>query len=264
MTELMLYPVGRLGARVAQVFEAAMAFSALCARTLYGSISPPFRGRDLIQQIHFAGWQSAPIVVICVCFAAAVTIVESSFHMKIVVQNDALVPGFAALLILRELGSVTAALLLASRVGAGIAAEVGTMQVTEQVDALRMLGIDPVRFIVAPRFVACVISGALLSIVANLACLYCAMLVSVAKLGYTAGGFITAMRAFVTMQDLVFACVKGAAFGAVIPLVACFFGFRCRAGAEGVGLATTQSVVASSVSIIGLDFALTFLFSYFY
>jgi phospholipid/cholesterol/gamma-HCH transport system permease protein len=199
-----------------------------------------------------------------VTFAAAVTIIESSFHMKIVVQNDALVPGFASLLILRELGSVTAALLLASRVGAGLAAEVGSMQVTEQVDALRMLGIDPVRFIVVPRFVACVLAGLALAAIANLACLYCAMLVSVVKLGYTAGGFIAAMRTFVRFRDLVFACVKGAAFGSVIPLVSCYFGFRCKPGAEGVGQATTNSVVVSSVAIIGIDFALTFLFSHFY
>lgn len=138
------------------------------------------------------------------------------------------------------------------------------MQITEQVDALRMLGINPIRFIVVPRFVACVVAGLVLAVVANLVCLYGAMLVSTWKLGYTVGGFITAMRAFVHFRDLVFAGLKGAAFGAVIPLFSCFYGFRCRAGAEGVGLATTNSVVATSISVIVIDFVLTYIFSRFY
>ena len=239
-------------------------FLALIAETLVATITPPYRIRDIFKQFYFVANESVVIVCFCVAFAAVVTIIESSFHMKMVIQNDSLVPGFAAMLILRELGSVVMALLITSRVGAGLAAEVGSMQVTEQVDALRMLGIDPVRFIVVPRFVACLVAGFVLAIVANLVCLYGAMLVSTMKLGYTAGGFVTAMRAFVGFQDLVFASIKGAAFGAVIPLFSCFYGFRCKAGAEGVGLATTNSVVATSVAIIVIDFVLTFVFSYFY
>lgn len=228
------------------------------------TITPPYRWRDILVQLEFVSWQSLPVILFCLCFAAIVTIMESSFHMKLVVQNDALVPGFAALLILRELGAVVSGLLLTSRVGAGLAAEVGSMQVTEQVDALRMLGIDPVRFLVVPRLIACIVGGFLLSLIANLCCLYAAMMVSEIKLGYSSGAFITGMRAFVDFQDLVFASIKGACFGAVIPLISCFFGFRCQSGAEGVGLATTNSVVASSVAIIVLDFVLTYVFSHFY
>ncbi len=112
---------------------------------------------------------------------------ESSYHMKLVIHNDALVPGFAALLILRELGAVVSALLLTSRVGAGLAAEVGSMQITEQVDALRLLGIDPYRFLVAPRLIACVLGGFVLSVIANIVCLYCAMVVTEVKLGILRG-----------------------------------------------------------------------------
>ncbi|MCB0362799.1 MAG: ABC transporter permease, partial [Bdellovibrionales bacterium] len=209
-------------------------------------------------------YESAPIVVFCVSFAAIVTIIEASFHMKLVVQNDALVPGFAALLILRELGAVVSALLVTSRVGAGIAAEVGSMRVTEQIDALQMLGIDPVRFLVVPRFIACTISGVLLSVLASLFCLYCAMLVSQLSLGYSSGSFLTSMRIFVSFKDLIFAGIKGACFGAVVPLFSCFYGFRAKAGAEGVGLATTTSVVSTSVAIIVIDFLLSWLFTHFY
>lgn len=233
-------------------------------RSAGATFSRPYRVKDIFAQLEFVTWQSLPVIVFCIAFAAIVTIIEASFHMKLVIQNDSLVPGFAALLILRELGAVLSSLLLTSRVGAGLAAEVGTMQVTEQIDALRMLGIDPIRFLVVPRLIACVIGGVLLSLIANLLCLYCAMLVSEFRLGYSSGLFITSMRAFVQFQDLLFAGIKGACFGAVIPIVSCFFGFRCQAGAEGVGLATTNSVVVASISIIIMDFMLSYIFSFFY
>lgn len=256
--------ITQLGRVLIDAFEATCAFITLFVQTLIAVITPPFRVSDTIRQFYFVANQSVVIVCFCVSFAAMVTIIEASFHMKIVIQNDSLVPGFAAVLILRELGSVIMALLITSRVGAGLAAEVGSMQITEQVDALRMLGINPIRFIVVPRFVACLFAGLVLAVVANLVCLYGAMLVSTWKLGYTMGGFITAMRTFAHFQDLVFAAIKGAAFGAVIPLFSCFFGFRAKAGAEGVGLATTNSVVATSIAVIVIDFTLTYVFSHFY
>ncbi len=239
-------------------------FSHLVGRTLAQTFVPPFRISDIFRQIQFVAWESAPIVLLSLSFAAVVTIIEASYHMKLVVKNDSLVPGFSALLIMRELGAVVTALLITSRVGAGLAAEVGSMKVTEQIDALKMLGIDPVRFLVVPRFVACVVSGFLLTIIANMVCLYCAMLVSEVKLGYSFGSFLMSMRAFVHFQDLVFASIKGTCFGAIIPVVSCFYGFRCQAGAEGVGIATTKSVVTASVAIIFTDFVLTWVFSYFY
>ena len=239
-------------------------FVILLRDTFASLMTPPFRWRETIQQLYFVANGSLLIVAFCVAFAAIVTILESSFHMMIVIQNDSMVPGFASMLILRELGAVVSALLLTSRVGAGFAAEVGSMTVTEQVEALRMLGIDPVRFIVVPRLVACTVGAAMLTIIANIVCLYCAALVCEAYLGFTFTLFKTAMIRFVGFQDLIFAAAKGAIFGSVIPLISCFFGFRCKAGAEGVGQATTKSVVASSVAIIFLDFVLTFIFSHFY
>ena len=239
-------------------------FFSLVAKTLIAIWTPPYRIKDIFRQLEFVIWESAPVVIFSVSFAAIVTIIEASFHMKLVIKNDALVPGFAALLILRELGAVVSALLITSRVGAGLAAEVGTMKVTEQIDALRMLGIQPIKYLVVPRFIACVVGGLVLSVLANLVCLYCAMLVSQIKLGYSSGSFIMAMRSFVSFQDLVFAGIKGAAFGSVIPLFSCFYGFRCQSGADGVGSATTKSVVTTSVAIIVLDFILGYIFSYMY
>jgi phospholipid/cholesterol/gamma-HCH transport system permease protein len=246
------------------MISATRDFLSLFFETVAQVFVPPYRFKDIIKQIHFVAIESAPVIIFCLCFAAVVTIIESSFHMKLIIQNDSLVPGFAALLILRELGAVVTALLVTSRVGAGLAAEVGLMKITEQIDALKMLGINPVRFLVVPRFIACVVSGIILTVIANCVCLYVAMLVSQIKLGYTSGGFLVGLRTFVQFQDLIFAMIKGAAFGAMIPLFSCYFGFRCKAGAEGVGLATTNSVVATSVAIIVIDFILSWIFSYLY
>ena len=256
--------VNVVGGGLISAYRQSVNFLTLFAQTLVGAATPPYRFADIVRQFYFVANQSALIIVFCVSFAAMVTIVEASFHMKLVVQNDSMVPGFAALLILRELGSVVTALLVTSRVGAGLAAEVGSMKITEQIDALRMLGINPVRFIVVPRFVACVWGGFILSIIANVVCVACAMLVSTVKLGYTVGGFLEGMRAFVDFRDLIFASIKGAAFGAVIPVLSCYHGFLCKPGAEGVGQATTSSVVSTSVAIIVIDFVLTFVFSFFY
>lgn len=253
-----------IGRQVILLVSSVSAFVAMTAQALFEIFRPPFRFQDWVKQLYFVMNESLGIVLICVCFAAMVTILESSFHMKIVIQNDSMVPGFAAMLILRELGAVVTALLLTSRVGAGMTAEVGTMKVTEQIEALQMLGIRPVQYLVVPRFVACVLGTVILTLLANLVCLYTAQLVSEFYLGFTSAQFLTAMRRFIQFRDLVFSGVKGACFGAVIPLVSCFFGFRCAAGAEGVGSATTSSVVTSSVAIIILDFLLSFLFSFLY
>ncbi len=253
-----------LGRQLIQLQGSLRDFFALVIETLIEIPGRPLRIGDWFKQLHFVMNQSLPIVLFCVCFAAMVTILESSFHMKMVIQNDSMVPGFASMLILRELGAVVTALLLTSRVGAGMTAEVGTMKITEQIEALQMLGIRPVQYLVVPRFVACVIGATLLTLLANLVCLWAAQIVSEFYLGFTLAQFLTAMRRFVQFQDLIFAAIKGACFGAVIPMVSCFFGFRCRTGAEGVGSATTRSVVTSSIAIIVIDFVLSFLFSFLY
>ena len=256
--------VDLIGKNLIATFFKVMDIITLVAQTFLGVLVPPYRFRDFIRQLYFVANESLGIIVICVSFAAVVTILEASFHMKMVVKDDSMVPGFAALLILRELGAIVSALLLTSRVGAGYAAEIGSMKITEQIDALKLLGIDPVRFLVVPRFLACMVGGALISTLANIVCIYCAMLVSEVKLGYGSGIFLMAMGRFVGFQDLFFAAIKGGVFGAIIPLVSCYNGFRCQAGAEGVGRATTNSVVAASVLVILSDFVLSYIFSSFY
>ncbi|MCK6597210.1 MAG: ABC transporter permease [Bdellovibrionaceae bacterium] len=246
------------------IYRDVYSFLELVKKTVMSLFLKPLRVKETFQQLYFVANGSLWIIVFCVCFAAVVTILESSFHMKLVIQNDSMVPGFASLLILRELGAVVTALLLTSRVGAGIAAEVGSMKVTEQIDALRMLGIDPIQFLLIPRLIATTLGCMILCVVANLICIFAAMIISDQVLGYTPSMFLTAMNRFVQFRDLIFSVVKAMFFGMTIPMISCFFGFRCKSGADGVGSATTQSVVFASISIIFLDFILSYTFSYFY
>ena len=252
-----------LGAFVIRVSKAFWQFLQLMFTAIDEIFRPPVRVKEFIKQLEFIANQSVIIIVVCVCFAAMVTILESSYHMKLVIQNDSLVPGFAAMLILRELGVVVTALLLTSRVGAGIAAEVGTMKITEQIEALEMLGIRPIQYLVVPRLLAGILGTVILTIIANIVCIAVAMIVSNLYLGFTLGMFVSSMHRFVGQVDFVTAITKGAVFGMIIPLVGCYYGFKCELGAEGVGRATTMSVVTSSVAIIVFDFLLSYAFSAF-
>lgn len=222
------------------------------------------RRSQTLQQIEALAVQSAPIILICVAFAAVVTVLESSFHMKLVIQSDSMVPGFSALLILRELGAIVTALLLTSRAGAGIASEVASQKVSEQIEALQLLGINSYEYIVVPRLVASIVGTVILVAVANVASLYVSMLVSAQKLSIQPEIFWQMMNRFVDFKDFGFSLIKAAVFGAIIPLVSCYYGFRSEPGAEGVGKTTTQSVVAASILIIMFDFLLSSVFSYFY
>jgi phospholipid/cholesterol/gamma-HCH transport system permease protein len=221
------------------------------------------RIKETIRQTYFVANESVLIIIFCLSFAAMVTILESSFHMKVVVHDDSLVPGFASMLILRELGAVVTALLLTSRVGAGISAEVGLMKTTEQIEALKMLGIDPINYLLIPRLIATIIGTVILTLIADIVCIYVSMLISNAYLGFTTNMFLSAMVRFIHFKDLIFSIIKGACFGAIIPLVSCYFGFNCKPGAEGVGSATTNSVVTASVFIILVDFVLSYTFTHF-
>jgi len=241
-----------------------VSFLDLLIETITSVFTNGVRSKEVVRHLDFLAYRSLNIILICVSFAAAVTILEASHHMKLVLHNDSLVPGFASMLIVRELAVVVMSLLLAAKIGAGIAAEIGQMKISEQIDALRLLGINPVNFLITPRVIACLIGGVLLSLIANAVCLLAAALVTTVNLDQSMGFFLVAFRRFVDSRDLIFSVMKGVTFCGLIPLVSGYFGFNCSPGAEGVGRATTKSVVSSSIAIIVLDFILTFIFSNFY
>ncbi len=232
--------------------------------SLLGFLHVRKRFSQVVEQIYFIAVESSVIIFACVSFAAVVTVLESSFHMKLVIQGDSMVPGFSALLILRELGAIVTALLLTSRVGAGMASEVASQKISEQIDALRLLGINPYEFIVAPRVLASVFGTILLVAIANVISLYTSMIVSSQALSIHPELFWQMMNRFVSFQDFAFSMVKAGVFGLIIPLTSCYYGFNSEQGASGVGRATTQSVVTASILIIVSDFVLSAFFSNFY
>ena len=239
-------------------------FLSLTLLTLSSFFTSGLRVKEVGRHLEQLAWRSLNIIIVCVSFAAAVTILEASFHMKLVLHDDSLVPGFASMLIVRELAVVVMSLLLAAKIGAGMAAEVGQMKISEQIDALKLLGINPFNYLVLPRLVACILAGILLSLIANAVCIVTAALVTTLSLDQSLAFFMTAFRRFVLLKDLWFSLIKGMLFCAAIPLISCYYGFTCEPGANGVGRATTKSVVSSSITIIVLDFLLTLIFSFLY
>ena len=219
------------------------------------------RLKETLGFIHSMGVQSLPIIVFATAFAGIVVTGEIAFHMDLALHTIEMVPGFSGQFVFREVGIAIPALLLVSKVGASTTAEVASMKVTEQIDALKLLKIDPVEYLVGPRLLASLVIFPCLTLLAILVTMSCAIFVAVAGYGFSLMEYLNALSKFVAPADLVCAMTKALAFGAVVPVVSCYYGFHCRGGAEGVGAATTNSVVTSTLVVIVLDFLLSFAFA---
>lgn len=224
------------------------------------------RGRvriaEVLQSVIHMGIGSLPVVTVSTAFAGIVITGEIAWHMDRALHTITMIPGFAGQFTLREIGVAIPALIFVSKVGASTTAEVGTMRITEQIDALKLLGINPVDYLVVPRWVAGLISMVCLTFVAIAVTLGCSMALAVGKFGFSAQEYLNALRHFIGWKDLLAALVKSLVFGGLVPIIACAYGLRCRGGAEGVGTATTNAVVASTLMVIVADFILTFVFSF--
>jgi phospholipid/cholesterol/gamma-HCH transport system permease protein len=218
------------------------------------------RWRETVEQMYALAVQSLPVVVFSLLFLAFMLVGELSFHMKLILQQDSLVPGFTTVLLARELGPVVTCLLLTSRVGAGIAAEVGSMKITDQIDALRLLGIDPIEYLAVPRWIACVFAGVSLSLVALAVALIGGAAVASHAAGVPIRQFFNTMFVFTRYSDIVCCALKGAVFGTLLPMIAVQCGLTCRGGSQGVGEAATGAVVRGSIAIIVADFVVTYCF----
>lgn len=255
VTGVGVFTLRQLEAPLAFVRFAAEAFSKLFFQIVRGR----FRFHDTVLQTYFVGVQSVPVIAFSLAFIALMMILEFSFHMKQVLHQDSLVPAFSTLLMLRELGPVVTCLLLTSRVGAGIGAEIGTMKVTDQLDALQLLSLDKVEYLVLPRWVACVFACIFLSVIAVAIAILAGAWIASLKLGYTVSEFFNTMFVFARFKDGAACLIKAAVFGTILPLVASFHGLRCKPGSEGVGNAATSAVVHGSIAIIIADFVVTYL-----
>ena len=214
----------------------------------------------LVAQMSHIGVGSMPLTVIVALFTGAVAAVQASYQFRDYVPMIYLGTVIGKSVVI-ELGPVLTALVVGGRVGASIAAELGTMRVTEQIDAMETMGISPVRFLVVPRFLAALIMLPVLTIFADIVAILGGYLVSVLTLDVTSHTFVSGLKLYFKPQDVFSGLIKAFCFGGIIAMMGCYYGLRSEGGAEGVGLATTKAVVASCLMILIVDYLLaSFLF----
>ena len=206
-------------------------------------------------QMEHIGVNSIPLVVIIALFTGAVAAWQAAYQLKGIAPLSFL-GATTSRAIITELGPVLTAIVIAGRVGASIAAELGSMKVTEQIDALDTMGISPVRFLAAPRFFAAIIMMPVLIIFANAISLFGAYFISNLFLGVSFNVFFESVKRYFLFSDFIFGLVKGIVFGGVTSLLGCHIGFKTEGGAEGVGLSTIRSFVLSSALILIFDYIL--------
>jgi phospholipid/cholesterol/gamma-HCH transport system permease protein len=209
----------------------------------------------VIEQMYAIGVQSLMLVFIVSLFTGAVAAVQASYQFSSVVPLK-----YIGTVIMRsviiELGPVLTALIVGGRVGASIAAELGTMRVTEQIDALDAMAIDPVRYLVVPRVVAAVVMLPVLTVLANAIAIYGGYIVAVTTIGVSTHTYVVGIKQFFFVKDLASGLIKAVFFGGIIGWMGCYHGFRAEGGAEGVGAATTRAVVSSCVQVLIIDYVL--------
>ena len=247
-------------ATIGRVFLAYLAQTGRLAVFLLDAVTacfrPPIYWPLIFKQIMRIGYFSLPVVGLTAFFtggALALQIYTGAARYG----AEAFVPIVVMVGITRELGPVIAGLMVAGRVAAAIAAELGTMRVTEQIDALTTLATNPIKYLVVPRLVAAVISMPILVAVADSIGIFGGYVVSTQSLGFTGSIYLKNTIDFATFQDISSGLVKAAAFGFIIALMGCFHGFHSKGGAQGVGAATTSAVVSASILILAANYILT-------
>jgi phospholipid/cholesterol/gamma-HCH transport system permease protein len=214
--------------------------------------------RDFVAQVYFIGVKSQQVVLTTGAATGMVLCAQTYFQFH-KVRMDTATGAVVSVAMCSELGPVLTALMLTARVGAAMAAELGTMRVTEQLDALRTLATHPVDHLVVPRLLASLLAAPLLTAESTAIGIAASYLVGVKLLGIEGAYYLAYIKQFTDPQDVYIGLIKAFIFGAIIAMVSCYKGLTCREGAEGVGRATTEAVVTSSISILISNFFLTLL-----
>ena len=220
------------------------------------SLSGPFYWRPFFGSLGRIGYASLPVVGLTAIFtgaALALNIYDGSLRFN----AETFLPQILSVSIVRELGPVLAALMVAGRCASAMAAEIGTMRVTEQIDAMSTLAVDPFKYLIAPRIVATTLALPLLVIVADIIGIYGGYLISVYALDFSGPVFIRNIAEFLEVRDVVSGLIKAAVFGFLIAVTGCYYGYISRGGARGVGAATRTAVVAAAVAILASNYFMT-------
>ncbi len=248
-----------LGRAVLQACQVSGRLALFALRGLSHVFRPPIYGRMLARALLEIGYLSLPVVALTAIFTGMVLALQSYTGFSRFSAESA-IANIVVLSITRELGPVLAGLMVAGRAASAMAAEIGTMRVTDQIDALVTLSTNPIKYLVTPRLLAASIALPLLVVVADILGVLGGFIIATFKLGFNATTYLRNTLDFLQTQDVVSGLVKAAVFGFIIGLMGCFNGYHSRGGAQGVGAATTAAVVSASVLILAFDYVLTELF----
>jgi phospholipid/cholesterol/gamma-HCH transport system permease protein len=226
------------------------------SRALWCCVTPPLKVRRVLRQIWFVGWKSMLVICLTGGFTGMVLALQG-FPTLRRVGSEAFLGPLVALSLIRELGPVLAALMVTGRAGSAIAAEIGIMRTNEQIDALELMGLNPLRYLVVPNLLGCLVALPLLAGIFDVVGLFGGYLVGVRLLGLSAGTYFGEMTHYVEIEDVLGGVYKAMSFGVLIAWVCCYKGYYSRFGAEGVSAATTQAVVNSSVLVLVWDYLVT-------
>ena len=224
--------------------------------TLEWTFKKPFRLKNIFNQMQFIGVQSLPIIALTGVFTGMVFALQTGKTFAMFKMQN-LVGSTVGLALTREIGPVFASLMVTARVGSAMAAEIGTMKVTEQIDALSTMAVDPIQYLVVPRVIGTVLMVPLLTAVFNYIGCVGAYIVGIGLLDIPSGPFLRHLYWYVDPEDIYGGMMKAAVFGFFLAIISCYKGFKTEGGAEGVGRATTGAVVVSSVTILIADYFLT-------
>ena len=251
------------GKKVITFFYFFGGLSKLAGQTLYWTFVPPYKKERIFEQARKAGHDSLPIVSMIGLFIGMIMALQTAILMQRL-GSEMYIASIVALSLVRELGPVITALVVAGRVGASITAEIGSMQVTEQIDALEAFATNPIKYLVVPRFLALTLMLPILTLYSNILGIFGGYAICVYRLGISSSMYIKVTTDALLYKDLFTGLIKTVFFGMIIAFVSCYEGFNVEGGAEGVGNATRQAVVASFILIITADCIFTAFFYFIF
>lgn len=225
-------------------------------QTILWTVRAPFRLDQYVKQMEFVGVKSTGIIALTAFFTGAVFALQAG-KVYSLFRMESMVGATVGLSLTREMGPVFAAIMVTARACSSMAAELGTMRVTEQIDALETMAISPIQYLVVPRVIACMLMVPLLTMLFNYIGVIGAFIVGIYLLGINEGPFLYRLYYYVDVHDIWGGLIKAAIFGFLISLISCYMGFTTKGGAEGVGRSTTRSVVFSAVTVLITDYFLT-------
>ena len=251
--------LGAVGAATLSLLEALGSVATFAVGGLSHLVRPPFYGRLFWRAFIDFAYFSLPVVALTAIFSGMVIALQSFTGFARYGATSA-VANIVLISVVRELAPVLAGLMVAGRVGAAMSAELGTMRVTDQIDALTTLSTNPMKYLVAPRLLAGILALPLLVVVADVLGVFGGFIVATLKLGFNAHSYLVSSLNFLQWSDVMLSLAKACVFGFIVALMGCYHGYRSRGGAEGVGAATTSAVVSASILILSFDYVLTELF----